>query len=737
MSDEINKISELNEEETDALADTAEEAVEKAAEEISEAAEAAENAADEAVEDAAEAAFEEAEDAVEDTAEAAFEEAEEAVDDIKIDAENPRLEENDNWQFDAEAHTLKDTLIQGNELEIEIPERTVSYETRERPKAAAEAKADEAPKKAKGDGRNKALFIFVGILTALIIGALVFFGIRYYTVPSKIGASETHEVTNPGNVALSVGDVKVSSGMYSYYYNQILSSYFSQAQQGSLELDYSKPLSEQKTTDDDGNEITWDKKVHDETETWLQQLVAYYSKGIDEKITVDADTQKEIDEQIESIKESAKTADQTVDEYVEATYGDFVTLATLRNANEWYSIASQYARKLAIEIQPNEKEVNKYFEEHKDEFSQIKFSWLPIPYSEDNYEETAKTAEEYAGTIKTTDDMKKAIPVACKFIIDEYVEAGYYASAEQCAEEIAATVETSVTVGDTSMLTQEMLDWLFSEETPVGSCKAFNLESYQAMVVLLKTEEPSLLDDTVYSVRHILIMPETDEAESDENAEGEEEEEAEDAEPTEEQWKAAESKANSILAEYEKGAKTEYSFALLAEKYTEDTASVSSGGQGGFGGLYQNVSLGQMVPEFENWATDENRKYGDTEIVKSQYGYHIMYFVDAGPEYLADSKLQASIAEEEKFVQSYPIKKNKRIIDKVSALVEASVKKLVEQSASQQSSYDDSDKDDGLVIDEDSLEDGEDIVIDEDSLEDGEIIEEDFADEDSDVIEGD
>ncbi len=663
----------------------------------------------------------------------------EAADEVTIDAENPKLEENDNWEFDGEAHTLKDTLIQGDEIEIEIPERKISYETRERPKAVAE-KREEAPKISKKDNKNITKFLIAAIIGVLLIGALVFLGIRYYTVPSKIGASETHEVTNPGNVALSVGDVKVSAGMYSYYYNQILTSYYSQAQQGYVELDYTKPLDEQKTTDDDGNEITWDEKIHDDVETWLQQLVAYYSKGVDEKITISEEDQKNIDEQIEAVKTAAESANQSLDEYIEANYGPYVTLATLRNANEWYAIAQQYARKLAIEINPSEKEVNKYFEEHKDEFQQIKFSWLPVPYSEDNMEETVKSCEKYAGEFKTTEDMKKAIPVVCKYVIDQYIEAGYYASADQCAEEIAGNVETSVTVDDTSMLTQEILDWLFSEDTKVGTCKAFNLENYQAMVIILKTNEPSLLDDTVYSVRHILITPQTEE--------DSEEEEDEDAEAqttiTDEQWKAAEKQANDILAEYEKGDKTEYSFALLAEKYTADTASVSAGGQGGFGGLYQNTPLGQMVPEFENWATDETRKYGDTGIVKSQYGYHIMYFVDAGPEYLANSKLYASIDEEEKFVDSYPVKKHKKVIERVSEAVEASVKKLVDDAMAQQSSSSSSDYDDDSTYSDDDysyLEDGEEVILD-----DGEYVEEpdengeageDFDDSDSTVVEGD
>lgn len=39
------------------------------------------------------------------------------------------------------------------------------------------------------------------------------------------------------------------------------------------------------------------------------------------------------------------------------------------------------------------------------------------------------------------------------------------------------------------------------------------------------------------------------------------------------------------------------------------------------------VSIGQMVAEFEAWCYDPARKVGDTGIVQTDYGFHVMYFV--------------------------------------------------------------------------------------------------------------
>lgn len=65
-----------------------------------------------------------------------------------------------------------------------------------------------------------------------------------------------------------------------------------------------------------------------------------------------------------------------------------------------------------------------------------------------------------------------------------------------------------------------------------------------------------------------------------------------------------------------------------------------------------------MVPEFESWATDDARKYGDVEIVKSQFGYHIMYFVYDGPKYLYNAMSDANNAKEDEFLATYEVKKH-------------------------------------------------------------------------------
>ena len=72
------------------------------------------------------------------------------------------------------------------------------------------------------------------------------------------------------------------------------------------------------------------------------------------------------------------------------------------------------------------------------------------------------------------------------------------------------------------------------------------------------------------------------------------------------------------------------SFGALAKAHTAD-------GNGDVGGLYEGVPQGQMVEEFDSWIFDESRVYGDTDLVKTQFGYNVMYFVDSEAAWISQT----------------------------------------------------------------------------------------------------
>ena len=105
---------------------------------------------------------------------------------------------------------------------------------------------------------------------------------------------------------------------------------------------------------------------------------------------------------------------------------------------------------------------------------------------------------------------------------------------------------------------------------------------------------------------------------------------------------------------------------MLAEENSADTNSTSAGGQGIFGGMIEGTKKGAMVAEFEKWAMDDSRKYGDVAIVKSKYGYHIMYFIDKCPQYQYNCKKDILSDRETRMVDGCAVKEHKTVMKKAT-----------------------------------------------------------------------
>jgi parvulin-like peptidyl-prolyl isomerase len=85
---------------------------------------------------------------------------------------------------------------------------------------------------------------------------------------------------------------------------------------------------------------------------------------------------------------------------------------------------------------------------------------------------------------------------------------------------------------------------------------------------------------------------------------------------------AAKAKAEDVLKQVQNGG----NFADLAKKYSDDPGSKDSGGELG------PSQRGRMVPEFDSAIFTQ--KIGDTKVVKSQFGYHIVQVESRQPAHL-------------------------------------------------------------------------------------------------------
>lgn len=124
----------------------------------------------------------------------------------------------------------------------------------------------------------------------------------------------------------------------------------------------------------------------------------------------------------------------------------------------------------------------------------------------------------------------------------------------------------------------------------------------------------------VVDVRHVLIMPEGGTTDENNNTVY-----------SDEEWEAARAKAQELYDGWLAGEANEDTFAQLAKDNSVD-------GNASDGGLYTGVTQGYMVEEFDSWIFDESRQFGDSGIVKTQFGYHIMFFVKREAKWIAETQ---------------------------------------------------------------------------------------------------
>lgn len=610
-------------------------------------------------------------------------ENEEKLTDINNDSVDSGLEEkdgvkyetSDNWEFDAKAPTLDENLVMENQ------DYSISFDKVSEPKPTQVL--DNSNDNKIVINKEPLKFIPLAIFLAAVIAVVATFGVRYYTVPN----GKEGKYMNPASVVATVDGQKISIGMYDYYYASIVSYYEQYASYGYYSLDTTKDYSKQYTTDDDGNKISWQKFFETEALKEVEQITTYYSKALEEGVTLTSAQKKTIDKQISTLKDSASQNDVSLDQYIKANFGTYCSEDTIRLMLEQYYLSANYKGKFKCETKVTDNDVDKYYNDHKNDYKKIEFYYIASPYdaTDDNSKnESIKTAEKIMAKMKD----KKSVIALVPEVYSSYIDSQVKSSMEQVStltekkarEEAVKSYESNVVTtvsGSDSPFDDKMNTWLFSDDTKVGSKKYYIDESAGYIYIVLKTSKASVEEDETYTVRHILVAPESGSNSSSSTSEK--------TEYTDEQWAAAKKKADSILAKFNKTDKSEYEFAKLAEQYSTDSASTSSGSNDSFGGLYESVTLGQMVPDFEKWSIDDSRKYGDTGIVKSDYGYHIMFFINDCPEYqskiiaqIKSDRLSNMIDKAEVKVHENAIKK---AVDKEKAAKEAAAESATASSS--------------------------------------------------------
>lgn len=273
---------------------------------------------------------------------------------------------------------------------------------------------------------------------------------------------------------------------------------------------------------------------------------------------------------------------ETVDDLIQMQFGPGADFDSYYQYSYDYYLGGLYWSDYAMNVEVTEDQINAYFAEHEKELAEdyeiaiTKDSGDLVDFRNILIAIGTKKVENEDGTVSTVEDWDACLATAQQ-VYDAYL------------------------AGE---LTEEAFIALVKEHSADTNSSGYD-GLYEDMYKGCMAE---------VDVRHILIMPEgatsstiTTQTFSDEA------------------WAWAENKAQEVLNTYLAGDMTEESFAELAKTNSVD-------GNASAGGLYEDVYVGQMVKNFEDWCFDSSRVYGDTGIVKTEFGYHVMFFVRSDKE---------------------------------------------------------------------------------------------------------
>lgn len=455
--------------------------------------------------------------------------------------------------------------------------------------------------------------IFAVVLVAMVVVAIV------VGVNRSIEASGVHE---KNTVAVTVGEHPISNAELSYYYIDYANNYANTygSYLSLFGIDPSVALDKQVIDEETGE--TWADNFISEAASSVQAIYALADAAEAEGFTLPQEQQDQVDIMSNNLDSYASIYGYSnTDAFLKAQYGNG---ASKEGYMEYYQrnlLASAYQTNHQENLTYTDDQIREADNADPVKYSSYSFAQYHIPVSKFL---TGGTTDESGNTTYTAEEREAAIAaakVAIAPLTDSEINTVDALNEAIAAMEINAGTEASSTVYTDQASTginSYLSGWVTAENREPGDVTCIeipgtvkdengeDLETITAFYVVLFTGKNDNEVELV-NVRHILVSFEGDAQE--------------DGTYSEEVKEAARASAEEILNEWKSGDATEDSFAALANEKSTDTGSNTNGG------LYEDVYPGQMVTAFNDWCFDSARKSGDTGIVETTYGYHVIYYV--------------------------------------------------------------------------------------------------------------
>lgn len=470
------------------------------------------------------------------------------------------------------------------------------------------------------------------VVLVILLAIAAYVGISQYIRTSGMNENKT--------IALTVGDTQLNNTELNYFLMDSVNNFYSQNGNYAaiFGLDVTKPLNQQVMDPETGD--TWADYFVNTAKTNATSVYALYGAAVKEGFTMPEAQQNSVDSTISTLElYSTIYGYKDANQYLKAIYGSGASLESYRSYLEKTMLASAYQTAYADSLTFTDADLRAAEADNYNKYSSYAYNYYNLPVSK--FLEGGTTDEN--GNTTYSDEEKAAAQqkaeAAAKSLTGEEITTAQALDAAIAALSINADNDTAMSTryDDQSYtgINSTIAQWLSDSSRKEGDItylanSTTDADGKETINGYYIVRFDSVNDNTfpLKNVRHILVSFEGGTSDDSGNITYSEEEKA-----------AAKATAEELLNQWKSGEATEDSFAALATEKSSDTGSTANGG------LYEDIYPNQMVASFNDWCFAEGRKAGDTGIVETQYGYHVMYFVGDSDVTYRDYQIRNELTE--------------------------------------------------------------------------------------------
>ncbi len=381
---------------------------------------------------------------------------------------------------------------------------------------------------------------------------------------SYFGTGRANKASQTSPVYKTIYGHDITKGEYQVFYGLLVSDFIDSY---AMYLDtWGLDVNKDFSLQQYNDNYTWEEVFIEQTEKQIANFVVLNDDI--KKTKTKVDSKEETDALIDVFKQNAEGKEMEFMDYIHTIFGPDVTEADLNNALKYQYDAYKYSNIL----------YDKFFEEPTDKDLITLYTMYPATFDKVTYRLFTINEEDKETVLNEITDENSFIEIAKNYTSND-------------------TLFTDVGTQNLNDV-EVIISWLYDETRKEGD---FTVVNDGTTFYALYFKSRKLCEDKTVDFRHIFFNTYgADEAEKNELL----------------------TKANAVYKLMgEEADYSEDSFSSFALIYSHDTTTAMRGG------LLEGIRDGSVDDELNDWLFDENRKYGDIDIIETSLGYHIVFYV--------------------------------------------------------------------------------------------------------------